>query len=256
MENTSYSPDGIDHHILILQTSTANITGPQPGSCTLYRDVLRHLRAGYVRCLVADLELGRRPELQPGQQDEIADSVDDLDNGAQDSRHPIVPLLLRFSEVPLGARRPLRIAFPSPTNWFVWPGTGCCAGSGPPQGLLYRLKASVNWQPTCPGSTNPQAATVLQAMQQYGAYMSDHGAAGYVGGVSDIQWDDDDLACIKRFTMADLEVVDNSMLAVSSISGQTVPTSRPQPSRCSPWARLTALPCGSPAEILQPAGCP
>jgi uncharacterized protein (TIGR03437 family) len=115
------------------------------------------------------------------------------------------------------------MTFPSPTNWFVWPATGCCTGNGPPQGLLYRLKASVNWQATCPASANPQAATVLQALQQYGAYMSDHGSAGYIQGVPDVRWNDDDLACIKKFHVSDLEVVDNSMLEVSPISGQTQP---------------------------------
>jgi uncharacterized protein (TIGR03437 family) len=135
----------------------------------------------------------------------------------------MVPLLLRYSDVPLLAQHPLRIAFPNSTNWFVWPGTGCCSGNGPPQGLLYRLKASVNWQAACPVSTYPQAATVLQTLQQYGAYMSDHGGAGYVGGVPDPRWDDDDLPCIKNFHASDLEVVDNSMLEVSPISGQTKP---------------------------------
>ena len=155
---------------------------------------------------------------------EIAASASTLDNGAQDSPGiPMVPLLIRYSEVPLGVQHPLRITFPSPTNWFVWPGTGCCAGSGPPQGLLYRLKASVNWQAACPVSTSPQAATLLQALQQYGAYMSDHGSAGYVQGVPDVRWDDNDVACIKNFHVSDLEVVDNSALEVSAISGQTKP---------------------------------
>jgi uncharacterized protein (TIGR03437 family) len=72
-------------------------------------------------------------------------------------------------------------------------------------------------------STNPQAATVLQALQQYGAYMSDHGTAAYVGGVPDPRWNDDDLACIKKFHASDLEVVNNAMLEVSPISGQTQP---------------------------------
>jgi len=131
--------------------------------------------------------------------------------------------LLRYSEVPLLAQHPLRITMPSPTNGFVWPATGCCGSSGPPQGLLYRLKASVNWQAICPVSTSPQAATVLQALQQYGAYMSDHGSPGYIQGVPDVRWDDLDLACIKQFHLSDLEVVDNSALEVSAISGQTQP---------------------------------
>ena len=144
--------------------------------------------------------------------------------GAQDSPGiPMVPLLIKYWEVPLGARHPLRITMPSPTNGWVWPGTGCCGGSGPPQGLLYRLKASVNWQAICPASTNPQAATVLQALEQYGAYMSDHGSAGFIQGVPDVRWDDNDLACIKNFPVSDLEVVDNSAVEVSAITGQTKP---------------------------------
>ena len=42
-------------------------------------------------------------------------------------------------------------------------------------------------------------------------------------GVPDVRWDDNDLACIKNFHVSDLEVVDNSVLEVSAISGQTQP---------------------------------
>jgi uncharacterized protein (TIGR03437 family) len=38
-----------------------------------------------------------------------------------------------------------------------------------------------------------------------------------------VRWDDNDLACIKNFPLSDLEVVDNSALEVSEISGQTKP---------------------------------
>jgi len=216
VEGTSYGPAGPDHHILILDTNTS-------GPCTLYET--------YQNTAVPDMfDAGNNTwYLAAGvhyvlNSDEIAASASVLDNGAQDSAGvPIVPLLLRYREVPEGTQHPLRITFPSPTNWFLWPGTGCCAGSGPPQGLLYRLKASVNWQAACPASSNPQAATVLQALQQYGAYMSDRGQPGFVQGVPDVRWDDNDLACIKNFTMSDLEVVDNSALEVSPLSGQTAP---------------------------------
>jgi hypothetical protein len=223
IEATSFGQDGIDHHILILQSSVNNISGPQTGPCTLYET--------YQDTAVPSMyDAGSRTWfLSAGlhyvlNSDEIAASTSTLDNGAQDSPGiPMVPLLLKYSEVPLGAQHPLRISFPPPTNWFVWPGTGCCTGSGPPQGLLYRIKASVNWQASCPVNLYPQAATVLQALQQYGAYMSDHGGTGFVGGVPDVRWNDDDLACIKRLHVSDLEVVDNSALEVSSISGQTRP---------------------------------
>lgn len=223
VEGTTAGLAGIDHHILILQSSTNSIYGPQTGPCTLYETYQNSPVPGMFDAATSSWTMlaGVHYTLNS---DEIAMSASTLDNGAQDSPGiPMVPLLLRYSEVPLGAQHPLRIAFPSPTNWFVWPGTGCCTGSGPPQGLLYRLKASVNWQATCPVSTYPQAATVLQTLQQYGAYMSDHGGTGYVGGAPDIRWDDNDLACIKKFHVSDLEVVDNSVLEVSPISGLTQP---------------------------------
>ena len=223
IEGTSYGTANHDHHILILQSSVNSITGPQTGPCTLYETyqstaVPSMYNAGSnTWFMVAGLHYVLNS-------DEIAASASTLDNGAQDSPGiPIVPLLMRYSEVPLGVQHPLRISFPSPTNGWVWPGTGCCGGSGPPQGLLYRLKAGVNWQATCPVNLYPQAATVLQTLQQYGAYMSDHGGTGYVGGVPDIRWDDNDLACIKKLHVSDLEVVDNSALEVSAISGQTKP---------------------------------
>ena len=223
VEATSEGLAGGDHHILVLQSSVNNITGPQTGPCILYETYQASAVPSMFNAATNTwlLSAGVHYVLNS---DEIAASTDTLDTGAQDSAGiPMVPLLLRYSEVPLLAQHPLRITFPSPTNWFVWPATGCCSGSGPPQGLLYRLKASVNWQATCPVSTNPQAATVLQTLQQYGAYMSDHGSPGYIQGVPDDRWNDNDLACIKNFHVSDLEVVDNSALEVSAISGQTQP---------------------------------
>ena len=237
VEGTSFGLDGNDHHILILESSVNNITGPQTGPCTLYETYQSTAVPSMFNAATNTwlLSAGVHYVLNSN---EIAASAATLDDGAQDSPGiPMVPLLIRYSEVPLGVRHPLRITFPSPTNWFVWPATGCCAGSGPPQGLLYRLKASVNWQAVCPVAQNPQAATVLQALQQYGAYMSDHGSAAFIQGVPDIRWNDDDLACIKNFHASDLEVVDNSALEVSAISGQTKPYVAP--------ATLTAATVGT-----------
>ncbi len=223
IEGTSYGQDGNDHHVLILESSVNNISGPQTGPCTLYETYQSTAVPSMFNAATNTWSMlaGTHYVLNSN---EIAASAGTLDDGAQDSPGiPIVPLLLRYSEVPLGAQHPLRITFPSPTNWYVWPATGCCTGNGPPQGLLYRLKASVNWQTTCPASANPQAATLLQTLQQYGAYMSDHGSSGFIQGVPDVRWNDDDLACIKKFHVSDLEVVDNSALEVSAISGQTKP---------------------------------
>jgi len=252
LEGTSYGVAGDDHHTLILQSSVNNLTGPQTGACTLYETyqsaaVPSMFNAASATWLEA---AGVHYVLNS---DEIAASADTLDHGAQDSPGiPMVPVLIKYWEVPLGVRHPLRITMPSPTNGWVWPATGCCSGSGPPAGLLYRLKASVNWQAICPPSTNPQAATVLQALQQYGAYMSDHGSAGYIQGVPDVRWDDNDLACIKNFPLSDLEVVDNSALEVSEISGQTkpyvVPAALPNGTLGTAYSATISAVGGNPAD--------
>ncbi len=223
VEGTNYGGDGNDHHILVLQSSVNNITGPQNGPCTLYETYQSTAVATMFDAGTNTWSVGAGIHYVLNS-DEIAASESTLDTGAQDSPGiPVMPLLLRYSEVPQLAQHPLRITMPGPTNWFVWPATGCCSGSGPPQGLLFRLKASVNWQATCPVSSNPQAATVLQTLQQYGAYMSDHGSPGYMQGVPDIRWNDDDLACIKKFHLSDTEIVNNSVLQISDTSGQTKP---------------------------------
>lgn len=221
IEGTSYGQDGDDHHILILASPVNNVSGPQTGPCTLYETYSSSAVPSMYSSGTWFVGAGVHYVLNSN---EIAASTSTLDNGAQDSAGiPIVPLLIKYWEVPLGVRHPLRITMPAPSNGWVWPATGCCGGSGPPQGLLYRLKASVNWQAACPVSTNPQGATVLQALAQYGAYMSDHGSAGFIQGVPDVRWNDNDLACIKNLPLSDLEVVDNSALEVAAISGQTKP---------------------------------
>jgi uncharacterized protein (TIGR03437 family) len=251
VEGTSDGLFGEDHHILILESSVNNISGPQTGPCTLY-ETYQGIAVPNMFDAASNTWTLTAAAHYVLNSDETAASSSTLDNGAQDSAGiPMVPLLLRYSDVPMLAQHPLRIAFPSPTNWFVWPATGCCTGSGPPQGLLYRLKAGVNWQATCPATTNPQAATVLQALQQYGAYMSDHGTQGYIQGVPDVRWDDNDLACIKQFHVSDLEVVDNSALEVSPISGQTqpyvVPATLPAAAVSTAYSAAIAAVGGNPA---------
>jgi uncharacterized protein (TIGR03437 family) len=253
IEGTAAGLSGNDHHILILESSVNNISGPQTRPCTLY-ETYQGTAVPSMFDAASNTWLLSAAAHYVLNSNEIAASTSTLDYGAQDSAGiPMVPLLVRYSDVPLLAQHPLRISFPSPTNWFVWPATGCCTGSGPPQGLLYRLKASVNWQATCPAGTYPQAATVLQALQQYGAYMSDHGSPGYIQGVPDVRWDDNDLACFKQFHVSDLEVVDNSALEVSPISGQTqpyvVPAGLPAAAVSTAYSATIAAVGGNPATL-------
>jgi hypothetical protein len=173
--------------------------------------------------------------------DEIAASTDTLDSGAQDSAGiPMVPLLVRYSEVPLGVQHPLRIDVSVAHQWVCVAGHGVLRGSGPPQGSALPAESQRELAGDLSGEQQSAGRDGFAALQQYGAYMSDHGSAGYMGGAPDVRWDDNDLACIKNFHVSDLEVVDNSALEVSAISGQTqpyvVPATLPVGAR---WGRRT-----------------
>ncbi len=145
LEGTAYGIYGDDHHALVLETS-------QTGPCILYETYQSNAVPNMFNAQdnTWNMAAGVHYNLSSNQ---IAASESTLDSGGQDSTGiPILPLLMRYSEVPLGVQHPLRMTFPSPTQGFVWPATGCCGGQWTPEGLLYRLKASVNWQAACPVS--------------------------------------------------------------------------------------------------------
>jgi hypothetical protein len=97
-----------------------------------------------------------------------------------------------------------------------------------PAGEIYRLKKSVtvNGQTVapsslCPASTNPQAAAIITAMQNYGIILADNGDSGDIIGTPDARWNDNDLSCLKNLTLANFEPVNVSSLQVNPDSGAT-----------------------------------
>ena len=85
-------------------------------------------------------------------------------------------------------------------------------------GEIYRLKASVA-TPSC-AATSPQAAVIITALRDYGMILADNGLPALIG-TPDIRWNDSDLSCIRKLTLADFEPVNVSSLKVSNDSGQT-----------------------------------
>jgi hypothetical protein len=158
---------------------------------------------------------------------------------------PIMPLTVNYDEVAAGkVMHPIRFTLNHMLNYIVWParhaaGVGSCSSatgaipvggllsqSAPPlsctmsgpSGQIYRLKASVD---TSVCSSSPQSSTILTAMKQYGIILADNGSSGGLIGTPDSRWNNNDLACLRNFTLAQFEPVNVSSLQVSANSGAT-----------------------------------
>jgi hypothetical protein len=158
---------------------------------------------------------------------------------------PIMPLTVNYDEVAAGkVTHPIRFTLNHMLNYIVWParhaaGVGSCSSasgaipvqtlisqSAPPasctfsgpSGQIYRLKANVD---TSVCNSSPQAATILVGMKQYGIILADNGSSGGLIGTPDSRWNNNDLACLRNFTLAQFEPVNVSSLQVSANSGAT-----------------------------------
>jgi len=178
------------------------------------------------------------------------------DNGTSDAAGlPVAPLLVNADEVigtgtasaPNGTiKHPIRFTLNHMLNYWVWPATStagvgsCTSSSGSsisvrsllsqsappksctmsnPAGEIYRLKASVA-TPSC-AISSPQAAIIITAFRNYGIILADNGISGGLIGTPDARWNDTDLSCLTKLTLASFEPVNVSSLMISSSSGQT-----------------------------------
>jgi hypothetical protein len=132
---------------------------------------------------------------------------------------PILPGLARWDEVAAGEiRHALRFTLPKTEHAYVWPArhqAGVGKGSNlPPMGLRLRLRADfkVSRYP-------PMDRVILIALQRYGMILADNGAAIFITGEPNVQWDLDELHQLRSVMGQDFEVVDESGLQVSPDSG-------------------------------------
>lgn len=85
-----------------------------------------------------------------------------------------------------------------------------------PMGSWFRLRADADLS-----GLGPQALTVARALQQHGAVLTDTGHNGAtIVGEPDARWNDVDLAGLRKFNLADFEVVDPSPMIVDPTSHQ------------------------------------
>jgi hypothetical protein len=182
---------GSDHHMLIVNS----------GTCKLYEMWnVRHTRRGWRAGSGAVWKMTSNA-LRP-----------DGWTSADAAGLPILPGLVRYPEVAAGViDHALRFTAPQTRDAHIYParhdaGSGSSA-SLPPMGLRVRLKASFDLS-----QLSPQARVVAVALQHYGMILADNGSPWYVSGVSNKNFNDDDLRTLNRITGRDLEVVDTSGL--------------------------------------------
>ncbi len=123
---------------------------------------------------------------------------------------PMLPGLARRDEADSGViKHALRVTVPVTQNAYIHPATHAASSNTnpnqPPMGLRLRLKASYDIS-----RLRGQARVIAQALKTYGALVADNGGGSpkvFVGGATDMGWNDDDLNGIKSIPASALEAV-------------------------------------------------
>lgn len=145
---------------------------------------------------------------------------------------PILPGLLRYSEVAAGAvRHAIRFTVQHTDAAYIWPARHQAGSAGdptlPPMGARFRLKGGVDIS-----HFSAPAQVILTAMKHYGLILADNGSNWYFQGDTDPGWTDSLLAELKSVPAGDFEAVDESSLMLDPTSGaarQSVATPTPTP---------------------------
>lgn len=136
---------------------------------------------------------------------------------------PIMPGILRYEELAAGqVNHALRITAPYTrgNGVFQWPGRHYAShnADGPPMGLRFRLKASVDIS-----SYPANVQVVLRALKKYGAMIADNGLPWGMQHDADPRWKGVDLTALHQVLGSNMEAVDVSSLMNDSNSGMAGP---------------------------------
>ncbi|MGH2913056.1 MAG: hypothetical protein ACRDJ3_11345 [Solirubrobacteraceae bacterium] len=120
---------------------------------------------------------------------------------------PILPLLVRYSEVKAGRiDHALRVTVQRTQRGYIHPATHLASSDSdpnlPPMGLRLRLKASFSLV-----GYRGEALVVLRALKHYGLIVADNGSSWYITGAPDPRWSDEDLDQLKRVPGSAFEAV-------------------------------------------------
>jgi hypothetical protein len=113
---------------------------------------------------------------------------------------PIVPGLVGYDEVASGEiTHAVRMTMQNTQNSYLWPGRHRAGTSGtqkPPMGARLRLRNSASVSARI-AQLSPTDQVIGRALQQYGAFIADNGSSGFITGIPDARWSDDDLGNLK-----------------------------------------------------------
>ena len=135
---------------------------------------------------------------------------------------PILPGLVRYEEVAAGEiRHAVRFTAPQTRRAYVWPArhfaSDLTGSQYPPLGQRFRLRADFDLT-----GFSTETQVILRALKKYGMILADNGAAWFISGAPDENWDNDILRELRQVTGADFEAVDVSSLIINPASGQTI----------------------------------
>ncbi len=128
--------------------------------------------------------------------------------------------MIRYEEVAAGRLdHVLGITLPNISNQgAIWPASGSDGRSSDPNmprmGSWFRLRADADLS-----GLGPDALLIARALQRHGAILGDTGPAHLsLLGENDARWNDADIDGLKRFTLADFELIDPTPMKVSNTS--------------------------------------
>lgn len=140
---------------------------------------------------------------------------------------PLKPLTFTYHEVRSGSINHV-LALSMPTvrvREHQWPARSTDGPvndpDAPVMGTWFRLRSDVDLS-----RLGPQARVIAEALQTYGAVLSDTGGSVAFAGETDARWDDADLATLRLLNSDDLEVVDTAGLMVDPGSMEVAPLRR------------------------------
>ena len=132
---------------------------------------------------------------------------------------PIVPALVSYDEAASGQiAHALRMTLQDTQNSYIWPGRHRAGTSGtqkPPMGARIRLRNSASVNARIPNLSALDQA-IARALQQYGAFIADNGSSGFITGVPDARWSDDDLGNLKAHAVVTLSLTTSADAASGS----------------------------------------
>jgi hypothetical protein len=139
----------------------------------------------------------------------------------------VIPVLPAYDEATSanGIQHMLRMSFQHTHNTYDWPAShqaGVSSTSVPNMGAIWCLNPNYDIS-----GFSPTNQRILQALKTYGAFVADNGGSGYLQGMQDSRWDDNDINNLKQVHVSDGFFRDVSSLkyAANSYAAGTGPAS-------------------------------